>query len=381
MTTNALTIIELAGMQVKNTVLLDSIDRGAANPWGVAWTADGRQLIVAHAGTHEVSVIDYPAVLDQLKNLASSATADQRAAPPYNLAGARGAEDVKNDLSFLAGRRQRRPLPEGDLGPRAVAVVGRHAWVANYFSDTVSVLKLDGPQPKADTLALGPRPPMTAARRGELYFNDARLCFQGWQSCASCHPGEGRVDGLNWDLLNDGIGNPKNNKSLLLVFETPPAMSIGVRESAAAAVRAGIRHILFTVQPPEVAEGLDAYLQSLRPVPSPQRVKGRLSPSAQRGAEVFSRGDTGCATCHPGPRFTDLKSYDVGTLGRYDKPTDRFDTPTLVELWRTAPYLHDGSAATLRAVLTTANPRDQHGRTSQLTAAELGDLEAYLLSL
>ena len=189
------------------------------------------------------------------------------------------------------------------------------------------------------------------------------------------------MDGLNWDLLNDGIGNPKNNKSLLLVFQTPPAMSIGVRESAEAAVRAGIRHILFTSQPPEVAEALDAYLQSLKPVPSPHRVKGLLSAAAQRGEKVFRSKETGCAECHPGPLFTDLKSYDVGTLGRFDKPTDRFDTPTLIELWRTAPYLHDGSAATLRDVLTTANPGDRHGRTSRLTADQLGDLAAYLLSL
>lgn len=58
-----------------------------------------------------------------------------------------------------------------------------------------------------------------------------------------------------------------------------------------------------------------------------------------------------------------------------------FDTPTLIELWRTAPYLHDGSAATLRDVLTTANPDDKHGKTSHLTADQLNDLIAYLLSL
>ena len=381
MNTSAQTIIDLAGMQIVNTVLLDTIDRGAANPWGAAWSADGRTLVVAHAGTHEVSVIDYPAVLDKLAKLSPLATAAQSAASPYSFAGARGTGDVKNDLSFLVGLRERRRLPEGDLGPRAVVVVGRLACVANYFSDTLTFLELDGPHPKAETISLGPKPPMTAARQGELYFNDARLCFQSWQSCASCHPGEARVDGLNWDLLNDGIGNPKNNKSLLLVFQTPPAMSIGVRESAEAAVRAGIRHILFTSQPPEVAGALDAYLQSLKPVPSPHRVKGRLSAAAQRGEKVFLSKETGCAECHPGPLFTDLKSYDVGTLGRFDKPTDRFDTPTLIELWRTAPYLHDGSVATLRDVLTTANPGDRHGRTSRLTADQLGDLAAYLLSL
>jgi cytochrome c peroxidase len=158
-------------------------------------------------------------------------------------------------------------------------------------------------------------------------------------------------------------------------------MSIGVRESAAAAVRAGIRHILFTSPPPEVAEALDAYLQALQPVPSPRRTKGRLSAAAQRGEKLFRSPAVGCATCHSGPLYTDLKSYDVGTVGAYDQASDRFDTPTLIELWRTAPYLHDGSAATLRDVLTTATARDRHGRTSQLTAEEVSDLVEYLLSL
>ncbi len=44
---------------------------------------------------------------------------------------------------------------------------------------------------------------MTQERKGEFYFHDAGICYQGWQSCASCHPGEGRSDALNWDLLND----------------------------------------------------------------------------------------------------------------------------------------------------------------------------------
>jgi YVTN family beta-propeller protein len=381
MNTNAKTIMDLARTQVLNTLLLDTIDRGAANPWGAAWSADSRTLVVALAGTHEISVTDFPALLAKLAKLSPDSFTPISAALPYSGAASRAPSDVPNDLSFLVGVRERRRLPEGDLGPRAVVVVGRRAYVANYFSDTLSVLEVDGTHPQAETIPLGPKPRMTAARQGELYFHDARICFQGWQSCASCHPGDGRVDGLNWDLLNDGIGNPKNNKSLLLAFQTPPSMSIGVRESAEAAVRAGIRHILFTVQPPEVADSMDAYLKSLKPVPSPHLAKGKLSAAAKRGEKVFRGKETACAQCHPGPLFTDLKSYDVGTLGRFDKPSDTFDTPTLVELWRTAPYLHDGSAATLRDVLTTANRNDQHGKTSHLTADQLNDLIEYLMSL
>ena len=156
---------------------------------------------------------------------------------------------------------------------------------------------------------------------------------------------------------------------------------MGVRETAEMAVRAGIQHILFTVQPEEVAVALDKYLKSLTPVPSPLLVNGRLSDSARRGEKLFKDRQVGCATCHPPGLFTDLKTYDVGTRGSFDKPADRFDTPTLIEGWRTAPYLHDGSAATMLEVLTTRNPGDKHGKTSHLTPQQLDDLAAYLLSL
>jgi cytochrome c peroxidase len=216
-------------------------------------------------------------------------------------------------------------------------------------------------------------------RQGELYFNDARICLESWQSCYSCHPGDARADALNWDLVNDGIGNPKNTRSLLLAHKTPPAMSLGVRVTAEVAVRAGIKGTLQTEQPEEVASAIDAYLKSLRPVPSPWLVNGRLSEAAERGKAVFARA--GCAECHPPGLFTDLHAYDVGTRRAFDKPGDKFDTPTLVEGWRTAPYLHDGSAATVRDVLTVWNPQDQHGVTSNLSDRELDDLCEYLLSL
>ena len=99
---------------------------------------------------------------------------------------------------------------------------------------------------------------------------------------------------------------------------------------------------------------------------------------------------TRCAECHPPPLFTDQKQHNVGTAARFrgllwkeagDQAGDRFDTPALIELWRTAPYLHDGSAATLRDVLTIRNAGDAHGRTSHLTPAQLDELAEYLRSL
>jgi hypothetical protein len=80
--------------------------------------------------------------------------------------------------------------------------------------------------------------------------------------------------------------------------------------------------------------------------------------------------------------YTDLQVHDVGTA---DGPSEWFgpliDTPTLRFLYDSAPYLHDGSAATLYEVLTSANPSDEHGVTSQLSEGEMADLIAFLLVL
>jgi cytochrome c peroxidase len=79
--------------------------------------------------------------------------------------------------------------------------------------------------------------------------------------------------------------------------------------------------------------------------------------------------------------MTILRTYDVGTSSRRDGAGELFDTPTLKEVWRTAPYLHDGSATNIEDVLTRRNPADRHGRTSHLTPSEIHDLAEYVLSL
>ena len=218
---------------------------------------------------------------------------------------------------------------------------------------------------------------ITQERQGEIFFNDAALCFQNWLSCATCHP-DARTDAMNWDLLNDGMGNPKNVRSMLLAHETPRAMWLGVRADAETGVRAGIKHIQFAVRPEEDAQAIDAYLKSLTPVPSPHLVNGKLSKAAKSGKKLFEQA--GCIRCHPAPLFTDLEMYDVGTTKGQDtgKPVD---TPQLVEVWRTAPYLHDGRAATMREVITTFDHAGTLRKTSHLTEKQIDDLVEYLLSL
>ena len=285
------------------------------------------------------------------------------------------AADVPNDLSFLVDLRRRLKLAGN--GPRGITAVGTKVYTAEYFTDTIGVVDVDlQARPKARSLPLAPPLRPTTVRKGEMLFHDAALCFQKWQSCSSCHPGV-RADALNWDLLNDGIGNPKNTKSLLLSHRTPPAMITGVRENAEAGVRAGIKHIQFAVRPEKDAIAIDEYLKSLRPIPSPYLVKGRLSRAAERGKEAFEKA--GCAKCHPSPLYTDMRKHDVGT-GKGREKGIELDTPTLIEVWRTAPYLYDGRAATMREVLTKFNKKDQHGITSQLSKREIRDLVKFVLS-
>ena len=158
-------------------------------------------------------------------------------------------------------------------------------------------------------------------------------------------------------------------------------MSHGVRGTADKAVRSGLRNILFALRPEAEASAIDEYLKALRPVLSPYLIGGELSEAARRGQRLFDDPKVGCVQCHPAPLFTDQKPYAVGTVNRTDRRGDRFDTPTLAECWRTAPYLHDGSAVTIEEVLTTKNPKDEHGRASHLTPVEIQKLATYVRSL
>lgn len=364
---NALSIIDVPRLKLLNTVLLDDVDRGAANPWDVACSSDGKYICITHAGTHEISVIDRMGLHNSLEEVANGETVHEVSSYIAN---------VPNDLSFLVGMRRRFQL-EGN-GPRGMAIVGTKVYIAEYFSDTVGVIDLEsGNKSSRRSINLCQRKQLSVRRRGEMLFNDARLSFQQWQSCASCHP-EGRMDALNWDLLNDGIGNPKKTKSLLLSHETPPVMITGIRPDAETAVRTGIKYIHFTEQPEEKAAAIDMYLRSLKPIRSPYLNKGKLSKAAKRGKKIFKKA--GCAKCHPQLLYTDLKKYDVGTGTGIEKNC-KFDTPSLIEVWRTAPYLYDGRAETIYEVLIDFNKGDKHGSTSKLNRKDLYDLIEFVYSL
>ncbi|MBQ1254098.1 MAG: YVTN family beta-propeller repeat-containing protein [Alistipes sp.] len=350
MNTSAVSVISAKDFSYGGAVLLDEVDRGAAGVWNVKCTAD--KMVVSHSGTHEISIIDYPAFVEKYKQVADK-------------------ESLSYDLKFVVGLRQRIAL-RGN-GPRNFVIADNSAYIPTFFSDTLNVIDLDNPA-EISCAALVENRQESDIDKGEKYFNDASYCFQNWQSCNGCHPGDGRTDGLNWDNLNDGTGNPKNCKSMMVAHYTAPSMISGIREHAEKAVRAGFKYIQFNEVSEDIATCVDEYLKNLKPVPSPYLVNGELSGKAQRGRIVYQK--YGCGMCHSGPYYTDCKMHVIGEDVEFKQG---WDTPTLVEVWRTAPYLFDGRAATMEEVFTV----HRHGlnKKSKITSEEIDDLVEYVNSL
>ncbi len=274
------------------------------------------------------------------------------------------------------------------------------------------------PRSVADTVETEPLSELEL--RGAQLFNDSfdtRLARDGYIACAHCHL-DGESDHRTWDFTDRGEGL-RNTISLLgragtgdgpihwsANFDEVQDFEHDIRgpfrgtgliddalffadghDASLGTPKAGLSDDL---------DALAAWVSSLDAAPpSPFRDDaGLLTEAAERGAALFYDTEVGCASCHAGPRFTDSTwlepgvplLHDVGTLSaasgqRLGGELPGLDTPSLVGTWNSGPWLHDGSAPTVLDVLTTRNPDDLHGRTSQLTSEELADLAAFVLSL
>ena len=347
MNTNAVSVIDASTQTLIGSMSIDEPDRGAGGVWDIACNSD--YLIVSQSGTHEISIIEYAPMIEKLK-----------AYPDHS--------KMDYDLYFMRGIRTR--LPINGNGPRNMTLRDGKLYLPTYFSDTLNIVNISDQQ--VDFVAYNPHRVESPVDIGERAFNDAALCFQNWQSCNGCHPGDGRTDGMNWDLMNDGIGNPKNCKSMLLSFDTPACMISGIRAHAGLAVRAGYKFIQFCDIPEDIAFNVDEYIKSLKPLKSPYLVNGELSEKALAGRKVYEK--YGCADCHSGPNYTDMQMHRIGEDVEFEAG---WDTPTLREVWRTAPYLFDGRAATMEEVFTV----HKHGIDGKISRKDAEALAEYVNSL
>ena len=127
------------------------------------------------------------------------------------------------DLNFLYGLRERVTL-QRKRSPKFY-IFGDKLIIPTYFADILNTVDINTLEVTATDM--NPGRTETPENKGEKYFNDANHCYQGWQSCNGCHPGDARTDGMNWDLMNDGVGNSKNCKEHVVFACDSPKHDLG----------------------------------------------------------------------------------------------------------------------------------------------------------
>jgi DNA-binding beta-propeller fold protein YncE len=312
-----------------------------------------------------------------------------------------------------------RPLP-GDL-PEGIVVSpdGRHAFIDQRASGDVAVLKIAEPgardrvqlEPQAIPRLAAGDPMPSELRLGQRLFYSANsaefpITKNFWVACASCHL-EGRSDGVTWLFSTGPRDTPSNaggtlGTGFLMRNATRNQMQ---QYDETIRIEQGGDFDLSRPADRRLLDALTAYVDRAVPLPRSPEIDvrtGQPSAAAMRGQAVWTKLQ--CERCHGGPRYTDSGSgnpgldlggsvmlHDVGscagapfpdqpTLARdgAPRPACAFDTPGLRGAFDTAPYLHDGRAATLEDVI------DHFVRFFKLpepTASERADLAAFLRSL
>jgi len=323
-------------------IAIDIADRPSSLPVDVAVTSSGKALVV-NAGSDDVSIVD------------------------------------------LATRRAVAHVSVGS-NPRGIELSAdeRFAYVNNTLSGTVSVIDL-GSNAVAGTIEVTKIPLDPSILNGKILFNTSNrtaLAKDRWIACATCHF-DGGTDGRTW-FFRDG---PRNTPLLFGIGDTLPMHWSGdldelqdvestirnIQAGTGLAAGAGNCDPACDVAPPNAgrSKDLDDLAAFMRTLHAPPR-GAAMSAGAIRGRDLFSA--IGCAACHVPPLYIDRHKHDVGTGTALEQKGTSFDTPSLRGIAFSAPYFHDGSAATLDDVV------ERHS-TTPLTPAQKSDLVEFLRTI
>jgi YVTN family beta-propeller protein len=334
---------------------------GVGLPFDAAVTPDGAELWVLNAASNDISVID------------------------------------------LASRQLLAHIEVGD-NPRGIVLSpdGQKAYINNTLSGTVSVVDTTSYIVTQSIVTTQiPLPPLLL--EGKKLFHssdDPRMSNAQWIACSSCHF-DGGHDGRTWFFPFAG---PRNTTSLHGMNETYPLRWSGEwdesadsefairRENFGLGLIDGDMHcdlLPADCVKPSPNQGrsaeldaLAAFMDGLAMPLSPGHRRGEpLSSAEKRGRILFEDPELDCLACHPPPLYSDLLPHDVGTTTGDERIGPAYDTPTLRGLYGSAPYFHDGSAATLNEALTRSSSGDEHDLSGRLSEPEMNDLIQYLLAL
>nr|WP_239587187.1 beta-propeller fold lactonase family protein [Bacillus ectoiniformans] len=361
-----------------------------SNPYDVTFQKDGSKAYVVMSGSEDIVVFDL--------NRGGNATQVVRRIKGDN---PRGLVLSKDGETLYAHNAMTHDLALIDSGGTS-----SHSRARN-LGDSISLIAKDPLDPQI--------------RRGKTMFYSANsdefaadITGNNWMSCASCHA-DGDINGLT---LSTPKG-PRNVPTNMRTTETGLFLWDGSRDD--------FTDYLLTVQgemggmmkydpgdplPKDVEAMYDDIFAFLKepdsfPIPeSPYKEKGELTAKAVEGRELFE-GKASCISCHSGSQFTDsVKAvdgngklttdaadylHDIGTANKLDvssagdprakfrNPRDgkSFDTPSLVGVWSTAPYLHDGSAKTVEEAIT----RHEYEQKNQLSKVEMAKIAEYVKSI
>ncbi len=292
----------------------------------------------------------------------------------FGWGGFSGFVTFKEDLKASANYTLKRLATQANPRRMVLTPDGKTLVVSNHLADSLTLIDADKLRVLRHIDLGGPKP--DEARRGEILFHSAKHTFQQQFSCASCHPGGGS-DGLAWDTSNLGTGEHLNSRDLHGVRDTRPFGWKGESETLANRVKNTMRHVHKHPISDKDAAAVAAFLETLDPHrPLPQ--KAANLPVIARGKALFL-GKANCTRCHRGPAFTSPSPKAV--VADFQGKLTEFDVPSLRGVGRSAPYLHDGRAATLEDIFKQHNPHRRHGQAHELAPAELTDLVAFLKSL
>jgi YVTN family beta-propeller protein len=345
--TAALPIVNVVGLRdltlsPRARIAIDTADQPVNMPFALALDRFAQRLYVANAGSSTISVID------------------------LNTGRARASIAVGSNPRALLLNRDNTLLYVHNALDGTVTTIDTRAL------RRVSVLPIIDLRISLEQL-LGAQLFHTAA--------DPRLSADGWLSCATCHF-DGMADGRTWRGLPVGA---RSTPLLYNLPETVPYTWAGSWDELAD-VEIKIRDwqagtgliepgdgFPYSGSPADTHSGialdldlLTAYLARIPPPPRFPEAE-RLARQRAQGRELFIA--QGCTSCHVGPAGTDLQPYDVGTGGS-------FDTPSLRWLNLSAPYLHDGRAATLNELFALPGA---HQLATTLHPDDLDLLITYLL--
>lgn len=344
-----------------------------SGPHAIAFTSDGALALVVDTNSEDLLAIDADHEVE---------TALLRPLPGHMPEGIALSPD--ESIAYIDERNS------GDVAVVHIDRTGDHV-----------VLAADG------TIARLAADPMPAPLRlGQHLFYSANsdeypITKNHWVACASCHI-EGRSDAVTWRFAQGPRDTPTNAGGMLgtgFLFRTADRNQIADYWHTINIEQGGT---FGPVDQADLLAAITTYVNRGIPLPVPPTTDPAL---VAAGKAIFERPDVGCSGCHNGPRFTDsgagnpaldlagtINLHDVGTcvttpfpdvahedVAGHPRDACQFDTPSLSGLASSPPYLHDGSAPTIRDVLEQT--RGKMGNITPLTASDEDALVEYLRSL